>query len=402
MTYVLTLLLMVASTFANAQENAFDKLFEKGKASYKSDNYVNAKKLLDSAVTLKPGNVEAHYFLAYTYSRLNTKDARFMIKADQDLTLKASRHLEKVIEISPKYKGEMLILDPYSKLTAEWGTLAMRYLYEDDTDSAEWAFKTGKKRGGFSKFNLAFQKAVLEDCAKNAVLFTYGDNNFFPLKYLQVAKGFRTDVTVIEVNMLNTRWYPKYLEEDGKVDFGISRMPLDSVKYKKASELMLDINDPKWKLEAPYKDEYLLRNHLLIYYFLINNRFKRGVYFTHGMPEKIMLGLDEHTKNLLTARKVVLQGPKELNSRAFYKKAKKMLKLVELVNKNSTLQLLVIHRFRQMIYNRVKQYMNEEKDNKAEKLVELSEQYADPKNYPFRNNQLKELVKSVKEELADK
>ncbi len=79
------------------------------------------------------------------------------------------------------------------------------------------------KRHDRSRDWIALDYAVnmLETCAPDAILFTNGDNDTYPLWYAREVMGIRRDLNIVNLSLLNAPWYIKQLR-DGEPGVPIS------------------------------------------------------------------------------------------------------------------------------------------------------------------------------------
>ena len=99
---------------------------------------------------------------------------------------------------------------------------------------------------------LSMAKSYLDSCEPNAILFTIGDNDTFPLWYAQEIEGYRTDVRIVCSTLLPTDWY---IDQMKRQAYDSAPVPIsftheqyvdgtrDFIFYAPKTEERMDIND---------------------------------------------------------------------------------------------------------------------------------------------------------------
>ncbi|MFD2942772.1 glycosyltransferase family 117 protein [Flavobacterium notoginsengisoli] len=188
---------------------------------------------------------------------------------------------------------------------------------------------------------VAMAKAYLSSCDKDAILFTIGDNDTFPLWYAQEIEHFRTDVKIVNTSLFMTDWYIDQMKAKAyesnplpisfthdqyvgdRLDYTVYIQKIDTrwnitdfidfiknpkstvglqngqtihfyptnkirVNVDKAAIIKNKVVNPKYNdsivpyLDIDIKGSALYKNRLMMLDILANNNWKRPIYFSGG------------------------------------------------------------------------------------------------------------------------
>ena len=208
------------------------------------------------------------------------------------------------------------------------------------------------RSGRYTARDIAYN--YLNSCEPNAILCTNGDNDTFPLWYIQDVEGVRTDVRVVNMMLFNTEWYidqmkrkayeseplpltlpeEKYrdgtnnqiyiadrIEEaqdlklvmdfvrdenpatklrlaDGRqIDYIPARnlkIPFDTSKYVEETPLILSGEmEPEPHIDINLTGNFIMKSQMMMLDLLAHNEWKRPVYYVAGGHEDA-LGLEPY------------------------------------------------------------------------------------------------------------
>jgi len=92
-------------------------------------------------------------------------------------------------------------------------------------------YRTHDRSGNFVAYDYSYN--MLQAADEGGILLTNGDNDTFPLWYLQEVENIRTDVRVANLSLLNTPWYIQQLKDmEPKVPMTLSDKQIQDIQVK--------------------------------------------------------------------------------------------------------------------------------------------------------------------------
>ncbi len=155
------------------------------------------------------------------------------------------------------------------------------------------------RTGDFVSYDYAHN--IMATCEQNAILFTNGDNDTYPLWFLQGVEGVRNDIQIVNLSLIKTSWYIKQLKrygiefdlEDDEIEEWLGAIPWDYDRGVEIAGLKLEAGDlPIMEYPAGRMTVPVLEPHTLMMWRIIKHNWeKRPIYFAVTVPDVNMAGL---------------------------------------------------------------------------------------------------------------
>ncbi|GAB4371900.1 MAG: DUF2723 domain-containing protein [Calditrichia bacterium] len=227
--------------------------------------------------------------------------------------------------------GASAILEWFSKQTETStalskffpGIIAMFLFFLSPVQVLVKNYHSHDRSGNYVAWDYSYN--MLMSCEPNGIMYTNGDNDTFPLWYLQEVENIRTDVRVANLSLLNTNWYVLQLKhKEPKVPISLSDAEIEKLMpvpwpeektieikvpeehfarekelYQSSFNFPLTQDEPrlKFKLGPKFYNRYLRVQDYMILNTLVANKFRKPLYFAVTCSRDNMLdGLQRYLR----------------------------------------------------------------------------------------------------------
>ena len=157
-------------------------------------------------------------------------------------------------------------------------------------------YKENDRTKDWVPFDYAYN--LLMSCDRDGIIFTNGDNDTFPLWFLQEAAEIRRDVRVVNLSLLNTKWYIKQIKElEPKVAISYTTKEIEDKLNHQLNPLERAVNyrmpNAGIVVTLPGRDtkQALKVQDQMVINIIDSNKWKKPIYFAVTVSSDNLMGL---------------------------------------------------------------------------------------------------------------
>ena len=295
-------------------------------------------------------------------------------------------------------------------------------------------YHSHNRSGNYVAWDYSYNMLVSNE--KDGILFTNGDNDTFPLWYLQEVEDVRTDVRVANLSLLNTDWYISQLKnKEPKVPISLSNKQIEDINLqpwpnektfevptipaaiRKAEAKQYQISLDKDSVEVPGKMSFKVRpkiqiptrdgrqfgalrvQDLMILNILSTNRFSKPIYFAVTTSEQNRLdGLKDYQRMDGLLFKVTTMPDWEIDPETLYDNLVNKFRYTNLNNPDVYYNdniVGLLQNYRSAFFRLGTHYLNVDNQERFKEVIQKLYEVMPPSVIPYTNDQFEEVMTAL-------
>ncbi|MBN1552536.1 DUF2723 domain-containing protein, partial [bacterium] len=154
-------------------------------------------------------------------------------------------------------------------------------------------YESHSRKGNYVASDYAYN--LLNSCEEGAILFTNGDNDTFPLWYMQEVENFRKDVKVVNLSLLNTPWYIKQLKNvEPEIPLKWTDTQIETIRPIPWKTQEVKVAGITSNIKPTYGGQFLRVQDLMILELIRVINWQSPIYFAVTVSQSSRLGFDDY------------------------------------------------------------------------------------------------------------